>query len=90
MAQVSCKLPVKATPNAPKSELVGWLGDTVKVKVHAPARDGRANEELCAFLAKTLGLPRRAVSVATGDSNRQKLVQIIGLSLAEVQERLKQ
>lgn len=90
MATPSCKLPIKATPNAPKSEVVGWLGDSLKVKLHAPAREGRANEELCTFLAKTLGLPRRAISVAMGDSNRQKLVQITGLSLSEVQERLKQ
>jgi len=84
----SCTLAIKAIPNAPRSEIVGWLGEALKVKVHAPPVEGRANEALCEFLAATLGLPRRAVSVRRGDTSRQKLVQIDGLTLAEVRARL--
>ena len=84
----SCKLAIKAVPNAPRSEVVGWLGDALKVRVHAPALEGRANDELCRFLAEVLDLPRRAVTVVTGDTSRQKLVQIAGLTLAEVKARL--
>jgi uncharacterized protein (TIGR00251 family) len=83
-----CTLPIKAIPNAPRSAVVGWLGDALKVKVHAPALEGRANDELCEFLADTLGLPRRAVTVAHGDKSRQKLLRISGLTLAEVKARL--
>jgi uncharacterized protein (TIGR00251 family) len=84
----SCTLPIKAIPNAPRSAVVGWLGDALKVKVHAPALEGRANDELCEFLADTLGLPRRAVTVAHGDKSRQKLLRIAGLTLDEVKARL--
>jgi len=84
----TCKLAVKAVPNAPRSELVGWLGEALKVKVRAPALEGRANDELCRFLAERLGLPRRAVAVAVGETSRQKLVQIDGLTLDEVKIRL--
>ncbi len=84
----SCKLPIKAIPNAPRSAVVGWLGDALKVKVHAPALEGRANEELCEFIAVSLGLPRRAVTVALGDKSRQKLLLIAGLTLVEVRQRL--
>jgi uncharacterized protein (TIGR00251 family) len=84
----SCRLAVKAIPNAPRNAVAGWLGDALKVKVHAPALDGRANAELCAFLADTLGLPRRAVTLVQGDKSRQKLVAIAGLSFAEVKARL--
>ena len=84
-----CTLPIKAIPNAPRSAVVGWLGDALKVKVHAPALEGRANDELCEFLADTLGLPRRAVTVAHGDKSRQKLLRIAGLTLAEVKARLR-
>ena len=83
-----CKLAIKAIPNAPRNAVVGWLGDALKVKVHAPALEGRANEELCEFLAGTLGLPKRAVSVAHGDKARQKILSIEGLSLDEVRARL--
>jgi uncharacterized protein (TIGR00251 family) len=84
-----CTLAVKAVPNAPRSAVVGWLGDALKIKIHAPALDGRANEALCEFLAAELGLPKRAVSLAHGDKSRQKLVRIAGLTLAEVQSRLR-
>ena len=84
----SCTLPIKAIPNAPRSAVVGWLGDALKVKVHAPALEGRANDELCEFLADTLGLPRRAVTVAHGDKSRQKVLRIAGLTLEEVKGRL--
>lgn len=84
----SCLLPIKAVPNAPRSEVCGWLGDTLKVKVHAPPVEGRANEALCEFLADTLDLPRRAVTVKQGDTSRQKLVRIEGLSLVDVKKRL--
>ena len=84
----SCTLPIKAIPNAPRSAVVGWLGDALKVKVHAPALEGRANDELCEFLADELGLPRRAVTVAHGDKSRQKLLRISGLTLAEVKAKL--
>ena len=50
MPPTSCKLPIKAIPNAPRSAVVGWLGDALKVKVHAPALEGRANDELCDFI----------------------------------------
>lgn len=88
MPAESCTLALKAIPNAPRNEVVGWLGDALKVKVHAPALEGRANAELCEFLADTLRLPRRAVTVARGDKSRQKFVRIDGLSLAEAKVRL--
>ena len=83
-----CTLAIKAIPNAPRSEVIGWLGEALKIKVHAPPVEGRANEVLCEFLADTLGLPRRAVTVLRGDTSRQKLLRITGLTLAEVKQRL--
>jgi uncharacterized protein (TIGR00251 family) len=85
---MNCRLAIKAIPNAPRNAVAGWLGDTLKVKVHAPALEGRANEELCEFLAETLDLHHRAVTLLQGDKSRQKLVQIDGLSLAEIKTRL--
>ena len=84
----SCRLAIKAIPNAPRNAVAGWLGDTLKVKVHAPALEGRANEELCEFLAETLSLHHRAITLVQGDKSRQKLVQIDGLALADVRARL--
>ena len=85
---MNCRLAIKAIPNAPKNAVAGWLGDALKVKVHAPALEGRANEDLCEFLAETLGLPKRAVTLLQGEKSRQKLVQIEGLDLAGAKARL--
>ena len=85
-----CTLAVKVIPNAPRNAVAGWLGDALKLKIHAPALEGRANDELCAFLAETLGLPRRAVTIAHGEKSRQKLVHIAGLTLAAVKSRLEE
>ncbi len=86
---MSCTLELKVIPNAPRNEIAGWLGTALKVKVHAPALEGRANDELLDFLAETLGLPRRSVTLLRGDKSRQKLVRITGLDAAGVQARLK-
>ncbi len=75
----SCTLALKIIPNAPQNEIVGWLGEALRVKIHAPALEGRANDELLEFLAEKLGLPRRCVTLLRGDKSRQKVVQLEGL-----------
>lgn len=83
-----CTLALKVIPNAPRNEVVGRLGDAIKVKIHAPPLEGRANDALCEFLAERLGVPRRAVTVLRGETSRQKIVRIDGLELIDVNSRL--
>ncbi|MFA5056583.1 MAG: DUF167 domain-containing protein [Opitutaceae bacterium] len=85
---IHCTLTLKVIPRAPRDEIAGWLGDALKVKVHAPALDGRANAALTEFLADRLGLPPRAVTLLHGDKSRQKIVRIDGLARPEVEQRL--
>jgi uncharacterized protein (TIGR00251 family) len=79
-----CRFEIKAVPNAPKTQVIGWLGEALKVKVHAPALEGKANEELCSFLARSLGLSKRSVRLLQGEASRKKLVEIEGMSREEV------
>lgn len=79
-----CRLEVRALPNAPRSEVVGWHDGALKVRVRAPALEGKANKALCEFLAETLGLPKRAVRVLQGETSRKKVVEIAGISLEGV------
>jgi uncharacterized protein (TIGR00251 family) len=83
-----CTLELKVVPNAPRNEVVGWLGTVLKVKVHAPALEGRANDQLLAYLAEQIGVPRRGVTLVRGDKSRQKVVRIVGLDLSAVKSRL--
>jgi uncharacterized protein (TIGR00251 family) len=86
---IGCRIEIKAVPNAPKSMVVGWLGDALKVKIHAPPVEGKANQALCEFLAEQLDLPKRAVQLLRGETARQKIVEIEGMTKALVAERLK-
>ena len=89
MSPPACTLELKTIPNAPRDEIAGWLGGALKVKVHAPALDGRANDALLEFLAGKLGLPRRAITLLRGDKSRHKVVRIDGLDLSGLKSRLK-
>ncbi|HVT74103.1 MAG TPA: DUF167 domain-containing protein [Lacunisphaera sp.] len=84
----ACTLELKTIPHAPRDEIAGWLGAALKVKVHAPALDGRANEALLAFLADKLGVPPRAVVLVRGIKSRHKVVRIEGLDDDAVRARL--
>lgn len=81
-------LAVKVIPNAPRDEIVGWLGDALKIKLQAPPVEGRANAALCTFLAAQLQLPKSSVTVATGETSRQKRIHLAGLTAAELLQRL--
>ena len=69
-------LELRIQPGARRSEVVGLLGRSLKIKVAAPADDGRANAELIRFLAGTLGLTRRDVRIVRGGSSRTKAVAV--------------
>jgi len=71
---------VHAQPGAKKSAVAGLHGDALKVRVAAPPVEGKANEALTAFVARALGLPRRAVSIVKGESSREKLLLITDAS----------
>jgi len=79
---------VKVQPRARKNAIVGELGDALKVQLTAPPVQGRANEACIEFFAKLLELPRSSVTIASGETSRNKVIRIVGISAAEVKEKL--
>ncbi len=75
-------------PNAPRSTIVGWAGDVLKVKLKAPPVEGKANAELCRFLAEALNVHRNDVVVVRGETSRSKWVQVRGWTQPALRERL--
>ena len=68
---------VKVIPRSAKTEVAGELADgTLKVRVAAPPEKGKANEELCRFLAECHGVAKSAVRVISGHTSARKLVRI--------------
>jgi len=81
-------LSVKAQPRASRTEIVGLLGDELKIKISAPPVEGAANEALTEFLAKKLRVARRSVQLIRGASAAHKVFCITGLGVRDVLARL--
>ena len=88
MNDVRCRLKIKAVPGASRSEIVGRLGDALKVRVTAPPEGGRANLEIMELVAARLGLPRGEVSLLSGRSAPAKVLELRRLDEAEAWRRL--
>lgn len=71
-----CELLLQVVPNAGHTALAGLHGDALRVRLAAPPVEGRANAVLIQWLAKSLGLARRDVSLLGGDLSRRKRMQI--------------
>jgi hypothetical protein len=71
-------LELHVQPGAKRSEFAGRHGERVKLRLAAPAVEGKANEALVEFLADYFGVPRRNVRIAAGLKSRQKRVIIEG------------
>jgi uncharacterized protein (TIGR00251 family) len=79
---------VKVQPRARKNAITGELGDAMKVSLTAPAVEGRANQACVEFFANLLEVPRSSVTIASGETSRNKVIRIAGLSADEVARRL--
>ena len=82
------RLKLRIVPNAKRNEVTGEHGDAVKIKVAAPAIEGKANEALLEFIAEKLGIHRRNLTLIAGGKSRDKLIEIVGLDATEARGRL--
>jgi uncharacterized protein len=79
---------VKVHPRAKKNAITGELGDALKVSLTAPPIEGRANQACVEFFANLLKVPRSSVTIASGQTSRNKVIQVAGLTARQVQDRL--
>lgn len=80
---------VKVNPRARKNAITGAQGDALKLALTAPPVEGRANDACIEFVAKFLNVPRSSVTIAAGESSRQKLIRVRGARAAQVEEKLR-
>ncbi len=69
-------LRIKVVPKSSADRIPGWVGDRLKVHVTAAPERGRANDAVVELLARTLGVPRRAVRIAAGAASPLKTVEV--------------
>ena len=75
---------VHASPRASKTQVQGLHGDALKIRLQAPPVDGKANETLIEVLAKTLGIPQRQITLISGQTSRQKRLNLQGITANQV------
>jgi uncharacterized protein (TIGR00251 family) len=85
---VRAVLRVRVVPNAKRSEIVGLHGEAIKIKIQAPAQEGKANAALLEFLAEKLSVPTRQVTLVAGEKSRDKTLAIEGIEEADARHRL--
>jgi uncharacterized protein (TIGR00251 family) len=82
-------LAVKVHSRAKKNAITGEIGDALKLDLTAPPLDGRANQACIEFFANLLKVPRSSVTIASGETSRNKVIRVAGLSSDEVRRRLR-
>lgn len=88
MDGVSTRLRLRVSPGAKSSGVVGRYGRAWKVRVAAPPEGGRANAAVVRLLAETLAVPEEAVKLVSGQSARDKIVDLAGIDETLVERRL--
>src|SRR5690242_8107301 len=79
---------IKVHPRARKNAITGFIGDALKLALTAPPVDGKANQAVVEFFADLFQIPRSSVTIASGETSRNKVVRIAGLTRTAVETRL--
>jgi uncharacterized protein (TIGR00251 family) len=79
---------IRLAPKSSRDHILGPYGDAIKIAITSPPVDGKANAHLIKFLSKRLKVAKSAICIVSGELSRDKVLQIDGLSQAEVMEKL--
>jgi len=79
---------VRIHPRARKTAITGELGDALKLSLTAPPVEGKANAACIEFFANLLKVPRSSVTIAAGQTSRNKLIAVAGLTAQQLRDRL--
>jgi uncharacterized protein (TIGR00251 family) len=81
---------VRVQPRSSRNGLAGEMEGALKIRLQAPAFEGRANEALIEFLAGVLKTPKSAVRILSGERTRIKRVEVRGVTPRDVEQLLAQ
>ena len=83
------KLNVKVVPGASNTEISGWLGEALKIRVSKPPEKGKANREVEALICSSLEIPTGSVRIVKGRTSARKVIEVNGLSLSQIKNILR-
>jgi uncharacterized protein (TIGR00251 family) len=85
---LTTRVRLRVSPGAARAAVVGRHGEGWKLRVAAAPERGKANEAVLALLAETLAVPRASVTLVSGGSSRDKIVELAGIEPDEIERRL--
>jgi uncharacterized protein (TIGR00251 family) len=83
-------LKVRVIPNARRNTVTVISRDEVRLKIQAPAQDGKANAEAIRFLAELIDWQKSKITIRQGEKTRNKIIEIAGVNSEEVWRRLEE
>jgi hypothetical protein len=83
-----CEIDLRVIPGAAKDAIAGDYDGALKVRVSAPPERGKANKAVIKLLARALGVPERDVTITSGETSQNKTVEIAGLTMDELADRI--
>ena len=79
---------VRVQPRARRNAIAGEIGEALKISLTAPPLDGRANQACIDFLAELLNVPRSSITIISGQTSRNKVVRVRGVTSDFVRRKL--
>jgi uncharacterized protein len=85
---MKCRLETKVVPGSSRTEIVGWLGECLKIKVAAPPEKGKANQAVIKLLSEKLKLNEESFTIVYGSSSQRKVIEIHGITHQQLSQAL--
>ena len=82
------RLAVRVTPGAKRNSITGFTGGVWRIKIAAPPVEGKANEALVNYLSEVLGVRKNSFYLMKGETNRNKLLSVKGITPEEIATKL--
>jgi uncharacterized protein len=79
---------LKVHPRARKNAITGIVGDALKLALTAPPVEGKANQAVIEFFSDLFQIPRSSVTIASGETSRNKVIRIAGVSKPVAEQKL--
>lgn len=79
---------IRVIPRASRSEIVGMVEGTLKVRIAAPPVDGAANSEIIKLFSKTFGIAKSDIAIISGETSRNKRIKFTNLSQSKFDEKI--
>jgi uncharacterized protein (TIGR00251 family) len=86
--QDEVRISLRIQPGSPKNAVAGFVNGVWKIRIAAPPVEGKANRELIEYLSEILDIPKSSITVVRGETGRDKVIAIVGLTFEKVGKRL--